>query len=99
MEKPKDYYGILGVSRDASTEAIKRAYRRLAKQLHPDLGAEAATGEAFRDVQAAYETLADAEQRPRYDETLGRVEDRSSPLSWQFVPPPSPPAPPRPPPP
>jgi DnaJ-class molecular chaperone len=85
MEKPKDYYGILGVSRNASTAAIKRAYRRLAKQLHPEMGGEPAMGEAFRDVQAAYETLADAEQRRRYDETLGRLEDRFSPLSWSFV--------------
>ena len=85
MEKPKDYYGILGVSRNASTAAIKRAYRRLAKKLHPDMGAQAEMGEAFRDLQAAYETLADAEQRRRYDETLGRVEDRFSPLSWSFV--------------
>jgi curved DNA-binding protein CbpA len=84
MEKPKDYYGILGVSRNASTAAIKRAYRRLAKQLHPDMGGESTMGEAFQDVQAAYETLADAEQRRRYDESL-RVEDRFSPLSWSFV--------------
>ena len=85
MEKPKDYYGILGVSRNASTAAIKRAYRRLAKQLHPDMGGAEPMGEAFQDLQAAYETLADAEQRRRYDETLGRLEDRFSPLSWSFV--------------
>src|SRR5258708_8609933 len=49
------------------------------------LGAEGARGGAFRYVRAASESFADAEQRRRYDETLGRVEDRFSPLSWSFV--------------
>jgi DnaJ-class molecular chaperone len=83
MEKPKDYYVILGVSRDASTATIKRAYRRLARRLHPDMAPDS-SAEA-RDLQAAYETLADAERRRRYDESLGRMEDRFSPLSWSFL--------------
>jgi len=82
MEKPKDYYVILGVARNASTAAIKRAFRRLAKKYHPDLSAKATT-EDFQDLQAAYETLADAERRRRYDESL--VGDLFEPLSWSFV--------------
>ena len=82
MEKPKDYYVILGVARNASTAAIKRAFRRLAKKYHPDLSARATT-EDFQDLQNAYETLADDERRRRYDESL--VRDLFKPLSWSFV--------------
>jgi molecular chaperone DnaJ len=85
MDRPKDYYGILGVARDASEAAIKRAYRRLAKMYHPDVGAQSSP-ETFREVQAAYETLADAERRRRYDEALVRMERGDvGPLSWSFV--------------
>src|SRR5262245_15727929 len=69
MERRKDYYTLLGVAQDATVAAIKRAYKRLAKLYHPDRSPGAGT-EAFRELQKAYETLADAERRRRYDETL-----------------------------
>jgi molecular chaperone DnaJ len=86
MEKPKDYYVLLGVPRDASPAAIKRAYRRLAKQYHPDVG-RGSTAKDFHDLQAAYETLADAERRRRYDELLTEEAefDSFAPLSWSFL--------------
>lgn len=73
MDRPnhKDYYGILGVPRDATPATIRRAYRRLTRKLHPDAGG---TPEELHDVQAAYETLCDAERRRRYDESLLRKE-------------------------
>lgn len=69
MERPKDYYGMLGVPRDASPAAITRAYRKLIRKLDPALRA-GASAEDIHALQRAYETLRDAEQRRRYDEAL-----------------------------
>jgi molecular chaperone DnaJ len=63
-----DYYALLGVSREASPEEIKRAYRRLARELHPDANHGDPTTEArFKEVALAYETLSDPQRRQQYD--------------------------------
>lgn len=65
---PKDLYAVLGVAKTATEAEIKKAYRRLAKELHPDLtGGDAAKSEQFKAVSAAYDLLRDAEKRRRYD--------------------------------
>ncbi|HRX69945.1 MAG: DnaJ domain-containing protein [Candidatus Competibacteraceae bacterium] len=63
----KDYYQILGVNRDASEEAIKKAYRRLARKYHPDVSKESSAEERFKEVAEAYEVLRDKEKRAAYD--------------------------------
>jgi curved DNA-binding protein len=67
----KDYYDTLGVSRGADAEAIKRAYRKLARKFHPDVSRERNAEAKFKDVQEAYEVLKDPEKRAAYDQ-LGR---------------------------
>jgi molecular chaperone DnaJ len=62
-----DYYALLGVSRDASPDEIKRAYRQLARELHPDVNQDPASVDRFKDVTAAYEVLSDPEKRQMYD--------------------------------
>ena len=64
----KDYYQILGLTREASADDIKRAYRRLARKYHPDVSKEADAEERFKEVNEAYEVLKDAEKRQAYDQ-------------------------------
>jgi molecular chaperone DnaJ len=62
-----DPYEILGVPRDASAEEIKRVYRRLARQHHPDASSDPGAEDRFKDITRAYEVLSDPEKRQRYD--------------------------------
>ena len=62
-----DFYDVLEVSRDASPDDIKRAYRRLARELHPDTNPDPAAEERFKEITVAYEVLSDPEKRQRYD--------------------------------
>lgn len=64
----KDYYQILGVDRNANEQDIKRAYRKLARQYHPDINPGDKTAEArFKEINEAYEVLADKDKRAKYD--------------------------------
>ncbi|CAA9371572.1 MAG: Chaperone protein DnaJ [uncultured Nocardioidaceae bacterium] len=63
----QDLYQMLGVSRDASAEQIKKAYRTLARQLHPDVNPDAETQERFKEVTRAYDVLSDPKKREMYD--------------------------------
>ncbi|MGV0026509.1 molecular chaperone DnaJ [Phormidesmis priestleyi] len=63
----RDYYEILGVSREADKEDIKQAYRRLARKYHPDVNKETGAEERFKEINHAYEVLSEPEMRARYD--------------------------------
>lgn len=80
--KFKDYYAALGVPRDADQEAIKKAYRKLAREFHPDVSSSPDTEARFKEIGEAYATLKDPEKRAAYDE-LGR-----RPAGQEFRPPP-----------
>lgn len=65
--KFKDYYEVLGVARDATPEAIQKAFRALARKHHPDVSKERGAEERFKELNEAYEVLRDPEKRKRYD--------------------------------
>jgi curved DNA-binding protein len=83
----KDYYKIMGLSRGASQEEIKRAYRKLARKYHPDVSKEANAEERFKEIGEAYEVLKDPEKRAAYDQLGTRWkpgEEFRPPPDWDF---------------
>lgn len=75
---PKDYYVVLGIAKGANLNQIKRAYRKIAKQHHPDL-TQSVSSDEFRKAREAYETLIDENKRKRYDATLDQPQIISKP--------------------
>ena len=63
-----EYYDRLGLSKDASQDEIKRAYRKLSKKYHPDINKEPGAEEKYKEILEAYETLSDAQKRAAYDQ-------------------------------
>ncbi len=64
----RDYYEVLGLKKGASADEIKRAYRQLAKQYHPDINKEPGAEEKFKEINEAYDTLSDEQKKARYDQ-------------------------------
>ena len=62
-----DFYDLLGVSRDADADTLKRAYRQQARKYHPDVNKEAGAEDKFKEIGKAYEVLSDSQKRARYD--------------------------------
>lgn len=76
MADKRDYYEVLGVSKDASSDDLKKAYRKLAKQYHPDMNPGDKTAETkFKEVNEAYEVLNDPAKRQRYEQLLVCVNE------------------------
>ena len=86
MPPAKDFYQILGVRRDASQEEIQQAYRKLARQYHPDLNKDPGAEDRFKDISEAYSVLSDPSARRRYDafgEDFRQVPEDVDPDTWR----------------
>lgn len=84
MDSGKDYYGVLGISNTEANPGIHRAYRRLAKDCHPDRAGDQGT-QKFQEIQEAYEVLSDPEKRRRYDEHATPVRRSQCPHAEPLV--------------
>jgi curved DNA-binding protein len=86
MAEGRDFYEILGIGRDAKADEIQRAYRELARKLHPDVNKDPTAEERFKEVSEAYDVLSDPEMRRRYDAfgpDFRRVPDDVSPEDYE----------------
>lgn len=72
----KDLYNVLGIEKGANEQEIKRAYRRLAREYHPDVNKSSGADEKFKEVQSAYDVLSDPKKRARYDQ-FGVTDDQA----------------------
>ena len=68
MSEKRDYYEVLGLSKGASEEEIKKAYRKMAKKYHPDINKEPGAEEKFKEINEAYEVLSDPQKKATYDQ-------------------------------
>lgn len=85
MSPRPDYYALLGITRDASQEEIKRAYFEAAQKLHPDKNTAAGETELFLDVQQAYEMLSNPKRRMEYNATLPPEEKPAAPYTYKIL--------------
>ena len=76
MSEKRDYYEVLGLSKGASEEEIKKAYRKMAKKYHPDINKEPGAEEKFKEINEAYEVLSDPQKKATYDQFGDRKSTR-----------------------